>query len=54
MKSLTVTVSGSDGNWWAHIEGHAPPLGAWRMDRGPYKFKWMALLAFPIQRWTRS
>jgi len=23
------------GGWWAHIEGHAYPFGAWRMDRGP-------------------
>lgn len=42
------------GGWWAHIEGHAYPFGAWRMDRGPYPFRWMAELAFPIERLTRD
>lgn len=41
------------GGWWGHLEGHAYPLGNWRMDRGPYPFRWMALLSFPIARWTR-
>lgn len=40
--------------WWAHIEGHAYPFGAWRMDRGPYPFRWMATLEFPIERWTKD
>lgn len=40
--------------WWAHIEGRAYPFGAWRMDRGPYPFKWMAELEFPIERWTKD
>lgn len=42
------------GGWWAHIEGHAYPFGAWRMDRGPYQFKWMAQLEFPIERLTKD
>lgn len=42
------------GGWWAHIEGHAYPFGAWRMDRGPYPFKWMAELEFPIERLTKD
>ena len=42
------------GGWWAHIEGHAYPFGAWRMDRGPYPFRWMALLEFPIERLTKD
>jgi len=48
------SVSYGKGGWWAHIEGHAYPLGAWRMDRGPYRFKWMAKLAFPIERLTKD
>ena len=40
--------------WWAHIEGHAYPFGAWRMDRGPYPFRWMAQLEFPIERLTKD
>jgi hypothetical protein len=46
--------SGSGRGWWAHIEGHAYPLGAWRMDRGPYPFRWMAALDFPIERLTKD
>ena len=42
------------GWWWAHIEGHAYPFGAWRMDRGPYPFQWMAELEFPIERLTKD
>lgn len=42
------------GGWWAHIEGHAYPFGAWRMDRGPYPFRWMAELEFPIERMTED
>jgi hypothetical protein len=42
------------GGWWAHIEGNAYPFGAWRMDRGPYPFRWMAELEFPIERWTND
>ena len=40
--------------WWAHIEGHAYPFGRWRMDRGPYPFRWMAELEFPIERLTKD
>ena len=39
------------GGWCAHIEGHAYPFGAWRMDRC-WPFKWMAELEFPIERLT--
>lgn len=46
-----VTVHYGRGGWWSHIEGHGYPFGAWRMDRGPYPFKWMAELDFPIERW---
>jgi hypothetical protein len=46
--------AGHGKGWWAHIEGHAYPFGAWRMDRGPYLFRWMAELAFPIERWTKD
>lgn len=42
------------GGWWAHIEGTAYPFGAWRMDRGPYPFRWMALMEFPIERLTKD
>ena len=42
------------GGWWAHIEGHAYPFGTWRMDRGPYPFRWMAELEFPIERLTKD
>lgn len=42
-----VTASYGRGGWWARID--AP---GWRMDRGPYCFRWMALAAFPVQRWT--
>ncbi len=45
---------GERGGWWAHIEGHAYPFGAWRMDRGPYPFRWMAELEFPIERLTKD
>lgn len=45
---------GLNGWWWANISGHAYPFGAWRMDRGPYPFKWMAQLEFPIERMTRN
>lgn len=45
---------GQGRGWWAHIEGYASPFGAWRMDRGPYPFKWMARLEFPIERLTRD
>ena len=45
---------GSGRGWWAHIEGHAYPFGAWRMDRGPYPFRWMAALEFPIERMTKD
>jgi hypothetical protein len=40
--------------WYANISGHAYPFGAWRMDRGPYPFRWMALLEFPIERLTKD
>jgi len=41
--------------WWrANISGHAHPFGAWRMDRGPYPFKWMAQMEFPIERLTKD
>ena len=42
------------GGWWAHIEGHAYPFGAWRMDRGPYPYRWMAEMEFPIERLTKD
>jgi hypothetical protein len=42
------------GRWWAHIEGHAYPFGAWRMDSGPWPFKWMAQIQFPIERLTKD
>lgn len=48
------SVHKSFNGWWAHIEGHAYPFGAWRMDRGPYPFKWMAELEFPIERLTKD
>lgn len=46
--------SGQGSGWWAHIEGHAYPFGAWRMDRGPYPFRWMAALEFSIERLTKD
>jgi hypothetical protein len=50
----TFSVHRAANGWWAHIEGHAYPFGAWRMDRGPYPFKWMAQLEFPIERLTKD
>jgi hypothetical protein len=44
--------AGRGRGWWARITGNAYPFGAWRMDRGPYPFKWMAQLEFPIERLT--
>ena len=50
----TVTVFDGRGGWWARIErpGVVDDHPAEFMERGPYPFKWMAQLAFPIQRWT--
>jgi hypothetical protein len=42
------TVREGHGGWWATLCGDG-----WRMDRGPYWFRWTAVLSFPIQRWTR-
>ena len=54
-KTFSVHYSFGPGRgWWAHIEGHAYPFGAWRMDRGPYLFRWMAELEFPIERLTKD
>ena len=50
-KKRVVTVHHAPNGWWAHIEGHGYPFGAWRMDRGPFPFKWMAQIAFPIEMW---
>jgi hypothetical protein len=36
-----------NGGWWARID----KPGSF-MERGPYRFWWVAKLAFPIQRWT--
>lgn len=46
------TYSGNFG-WWARIEGHGYPFGNWFINSGPYPFRWMAKLSFPILRWTR-
>lgn len=48
------SVHWSYNGWWAKIEGEAAPFGAWRMDRGPYPYKWMAQLEFPIERLTKD
>ena len=45
---------GDRGGWWAHIEGDVYPFGPWRMDRGPWPFRWMAALEFPIERLTND
>jgi hypothetical protein len=42
-----VQVFHTSSGWWARIKKHG-----WFMERGPYRFKWMARMAFPIQRWT--
>ncbi|HEX7960717.1 MAG TPA: hypothetical protein VF493_12410 [Terriglobales bacterium] len=34
------------GGWWGRLD--APGLF---MERGPYPFRWMAVLSFPVQRW---
>jgi hypothetical protein len=39
------------GGWWAELTSSKPRL-ATRIERGPYRFAWMAHLAFPILRWT--
>ena len=36
-----------NGGWWCRIE-----KPGWFMERGPYRFKWMAAMAFPILRWN--
>jgi hypothetical protein len=36
---------GRGGRWWAKLE-----KAGWRMDRGPYRFRWMAKMSFPIYR----
>lgn len=43
----TLQVFGGNGGWWCRID-----KPGYLMERGPYPFRWMALLAFPIQRWT--
>lgn len=50
----TVQVTGWAHRWYARIErpGVIDEHPAEFMERGPYPFKWMAKLAFPIQRWT--
>jgi len=42
------------GGWWSRMErcGEIGKHPAEVMERGPYLFKWMAQMAFPIQRWT--
>lgn len=37
------------GGWWASMTRTGHYLG--RMDRGPFRRRWMAKLAFPIDRW---
>lgn len=37
------------GGWWGRIEACD-----WFQERGPYCFKWMANLSFPIQRWRQA
>jgi hypothetical protein len=36
------------GGWWGRLDWHGQ-----FMERGPYPFRWMAALSFPIQRWIR-
>lgn len=36
-----------NGGWWGRLE-----KPGWFMERGPYPFRWMAELSFPISRWT--
>lgn len=47
MTPRKVRVFEGNGGWWCRIE----KPGRF-MERGPYPFRWMATLAFPIQRWT--
>jgi hypothetical protein len=49
MKPRERKVSLGRGGWWCRIDA---PERSERMDRGPYWFRWMARMAFPIQRWT--
>lgn len=46
-KRATFGVFGGDGGWWAYLT-----VPGWYVYRGPYRFRWRALLAFPIARWT--
>lgn len=46
-RPLPVKVTLGNGGWWARID--KPGLF---MERGPYRYRWMAAAAFPIQRWT--
>ena len=47
MKRPSFGVFGGDGGWWAFL---AVP-GSY-VQKGPYKYRWIALLQFPIWRWT--
>ena len=47
MTAAPHTVFRGLGGWWCRID-----RPGWRMERGPYFFKWMAEMAFPIQQWT--
>jgi hypothetical protein len=33
------------GGWWGRVD-----KAGWYMERGPYRFRWMAQLSFPIIR----
>lgn len=41
------SVSLGNGGWWGRLQSKH-----YFMNRGPYRWQWMALLSFPIQRWT--
>lgn len=41
-----IEVQAGKGGWWAILR-----KPGWRIDRGPYRFHWMARCAFPISRW---
>ncbi len=35
------------GGWWGRLD-----RPGWFMERGPYRWRWMAALSFPLSRWT--
>lgn len=48
MARNTMTIYRGHGGWWCKLTKKN-----YFMERGPYRYRWMARMAFPISRWTR-